>query len=156
MVQKDLDLRIFQLFFEHRLLVCLWKFLYQIDLLMKNIIIKYCCNDMKIKRIYSKQVSHRQEMLACKLIAKINFAQWRYTNQWSIREVVLLLVENYSQYPGRTMWNIVVRTNFWPFPKEAIHDYVIFRNIILKVIQIYFHRYLIIEFRAIKNQIRLR
>ena len=49
----------------------------------------------------------------------INFAQWRYTNQWSIREVVLLLVENYSQYPGRTMWNTVVRTNFWPLLMEA-------------------------------------
>ena len=45
--------------------------------------------------------------------ATSNFAQWRYTNQWSIREVVLLLVENYSQYPGQMTWNIVICTNFW-------------------------------------------
>ena len=51
----------------------------------------------------------------------INFAQWRYTNQWSIREVVLLLVENYSQYPGRRMWNTILRTNFWPLPTEATY-----------------------------------
>ena len=28
-----------------------------------------------------------------------NFAQWRYTNQWSYREVVLLLVENWIPIP---------------------------------------------------------
>ncbi len=28
-----------------------------------------------------------------------NFAQWRYTNQWSFREVVLLLVENWIPIP---------------------------------------------------------
>ena len=36
----------------------------------------------------------------------INFAQWRYTNQWSYREVVLLLVENWYQYPGWSLWKI--------------------------------------------------
>ena len=29
-----------------------------------------------------------------------NFAQWRYSNQWLNREVLLLLVENYTQYPA--------------------------------------------------------
>ena len=29
----------------------------------------------------------------------INFAQWRYTNQWPFREVVLLLVENWIPIP---------------------------------------------------------
>ena len=29
----------------------------------------------------------------------LNFAQWRYTNQWSFREVVLLLVENWIPIP---------------------------------------------------------
>ena len=32
----------------------------------------------------------------------VNFAQWRYSNQWSNREVLLLLVENYTQYPALT------------------------------------------------------
>ena len=30
-----------------------------------------------------------------------SFAQWRYSNQWSNREVLLLLVENYTQYPAQ-------------------------------------------------------
>ena len=30
----------------------------------------------------------------------LSFAQWRYSNQWSNREVLLLLVENYTQYPA--------------------------------------------------------
>ena len=34
-----------------------------------------------------------------------NFAQWRYSNQWSNREVLLLLVENYTQCPAPTRWN---------------------------------------------------
>ena len=42
-----------------------------------------------------------------------NFAQWRYSNQWSNREVLLLLVENYTQYPAPTRWNTLVRGNFW-------------------------------------------
>ena len=43
-----------------------------------------------------------------------NFAQWRYSNQWSNREVLLLLVENYNQYPAPTRWNTLVCGNFWP------------------------------------------
>ena len=35
-------------------------------------------------------------------LSKINFAQWRYSDQWSNREVLLLLVENYTQYPALT------------------------------------------------------
>ena len=42
-----------------------------------------------------------------------NFAQWRYSNQWSNREVLLLLVENYTQYPAPTRWNTLVCGNFW-------------------------------------------
>ena len=45
---------------------------------------------------------------------EINFAQWRYSNQWSNREVLLLLVENYNQYPAPTRWNTLVCGNFWP------------------------------------------
>ena len=41
-----------------------------------------------------------------------SFAQWRYSNQWSNREVLLLLVENYTQYPAISTWNIVVLGNF--------------------------------------------
>ena len=42
----------------------------------------------------------------------LSFAQWRYSNQWSNREVLLLLVENYTQYPALSTWNIVVWGNF--------------------------------------------
>ena len=41
-----------------------------------------------------------------------SFAQWRYSNQWSNREVLLLLVENYTQYPAISTWNTVVLGNF--------------------------------------------
>ena len=34
-----------------------------------------------------------------KNVCRINFAQWRYTNQWPFREVVLLLVENWIPIP---------------------------------------------------------
>ena len=46
------------------------------------------------------------------ICAPINFAQWRYSNQWSNREVLLLLVENYTQYPAISTWNTVVLGNF--------------------------------------------
>ena len=41
-----------------------------------------------------------------------SFAQWRYSNQWSNREVLLLLVENYTQYPALLVWNITDWGNF--------------------------------------------
>ena len=45
-----------------------------------------------------------------------SFAQWRYSNQWSNREVLLLLVENYTQYPALLVWNTTSWGNFWrPF-----------------------------------------
>ena len=47
-----------------------------------------------------------------------SFAQWRYSNQWSNREVLLLLVENYTQYPAISTWNIVVLGNFWKLLQE--------------------------------------
>jgi len=49
-----------------------------------------------------------------------NFAQWRYSNQWSNREVLLLLVENYNQYPAQTEWNISAWGNFWRLLREQI------------------------------------
>ena len=44
--------------------------------------------------------------------AEGNFAQWRYRSQWSLTEARLLLVENYSQLPAQTTWNIVGWCNF--------------------------------------------
>ena len=49
----------------------------------------------------------------CSLTVLPSFAQWRYSNQWSNREVLLLLVENYTQYPALLVWNITSRGNFW-------------------------------------------
>ena len=49
-----------------------------------------------------------------------SFAQWRYSNQWSNREVLLLLVENYTQYPANSMWNTIVYGNFWRLPRKQI------------------------------------
>ena len=49
-----------------------------------------------------------------------NFAQWRYSNQWSNREVLLLLVENYTQYPALTGWNTLVWGNFWRLLRKQI------------------------------------
>ena len=49
-----------------------------------------------------------------------SFAQWRYSNQWSNREVLLLLVENYTQYPAISTWNIVVLGNFWKLLLEQL------------------------------------
>lgn len=42
----------------------------------------------------------------------ISFAQWQYRNQWGSTEVRLLLIENYTQYPAVTTWNIVGSRNF--------------------------------------------
>ena len=49
-----------------------------------------------------------------------NFAQWRYSNQWSNREVLLLLVENYNQYPALLTLNVVDWGNFCMFLREPI------------------------------------
>ena len=49
-----------------------------------------------------------------------SFAQWRYSNQWSNREALLLLVENYTQYPAILTWNIVVLGNFWKLLLEQL------------------------------------
>ena len=49
-----------------------------------------------------------------------NFAQWRYSNQWSNREVLLLLVENYTQYPALPTWNTVCWCNFCRLLRELI------------------------------------
>ena len=42
-----------------------------------------------------------------------SFAQRWYSNQWSNKEMLLLLVENYTQYPALLVWNITSRGNFW-------------------------------------------
>ena len=51
-----------------------------------------------------------------------SFAQWRYSNQWSNREVLLLLVENYTQYPAISTWNTVVFGNFCRLFLEQFHQ----------------------------------
>jgi hypothetical protein len=53
-------------------------------------------------------------------LSYFNFAQWRYSNQWSNREVLLLLVENYNQYPAQIEWNISGWGNFWRLLREQI------------------------------------
>ena len=42
-----------------------------------------------------------------------SFAQWQYRSQWGLSEARLLLIENFSQYPAVTTWNIVGTGNFW-------------------------------------------
>ena len=60
---------------------------------------------------------------------EFNFAQWRYSNQWSNREVLLLLVENYTQYPGLTGWNTPVWANFWRLlRKQILSENSIYQN----------------------------
>ena len=99
----------------------------------------------------------------------INLAQWRYSNQWPFREVELLLVENFNQYPARLTWNTVIRCNFCPvpsgtnnhlyncltqymYPKLVLHRdgcYIITRTLALKLISI------IRNSRAVANSIIL-
>ena len=56
-----------------------------------------------------------------------SFAQWRYSNQWSNREVLLLLVENYTQYPAISTWNTVVLGNFCRLFLEQFGDILSFK-----------------------------
>ena len=58
----------------------------------------------------------------CRVRQFSNFAQWRYSNQWSNREVLLLLVENYNQYPAQTEWNISGWGNFWRLLREQMKN----------------------------------
>ena len=51
-----------------------------------------------------------------------SFAQRRYSNQWSDREVLLLLVENYTQYPAPLVWNTTGWSNFWQFLREHLKE----------------------------------
>ena len=48
----------------------------------------------------------------------ISFAQWRYHSQWGSSEAWLLLVENYTQYPAPTPWNMGGERNLWTFLRE--------------------------------------
>ena len=49
-----------------------------------------------------------------------SFAQWRYSKQWSNRELLLLLVENYTQYPAQQVWKTTCWGNFWRLWWEQI------------------------------------
>ena len=53
-------------------------------------------------------------------ICKTSFAQWRYSKQWSNRELLLLLVENYTQYPALLVWKTTCWGNFWRLSWEQI------------------------------------
>ena len=57
-----------------------------------------------------------------------NFAQWRYSNQWSNREVLLLLVENYNQYPALDLWNINSWGNLWTLRSEQHNKLILLSN----------------------------
>ena len=46
-------------------------------------------------------------------LVEISFAQWRYHSQWGSSEAWLLLVENYTQYPAPTPWNMGGERNLW-------------------------------------------
>ncbi len=39
--------------------------------------------------------------------SNISFAQWQYHSRWGSSEAWLLLIENYTQYPEESTWNIV-------------------------------------------------
>ena len=51
-----------------------------------------------------------------------NFAQWRYTNQWSYREVVLLLVENWIPIPrlGDVKYHLLCQ--FLQVPRNLLYS----------------------------------
>ena len=41
-----------------------------------------------------------------------SFAQWQYHSQWGLSEAWLLLIENYTQYPVLSTWNMAGMHNF--------------------------------------------
>ena len=98
-----------------------------------------------------------RKLKLCKIIFNLSktvsfiFAQWRYSNQWSIREVLLLLVENWYQYPGLMTWNTVIYANFWRFhkkPKCIYHSnlktlYSEFINVLKEILEGYKYLFLI-------------
>ena len=47
----------------------------------------------------------------------VSFAQWQYRSQWGSSEARLLLVENYTQYPAVSSWNMDRHTQFLTSPK---------------------------------------
>lgn len=89
----------------------------------------------------SKKNNYIMMWLMFNALGSANFAQWRYSNQWSIREVLLLLVENYTQYPAWPLWNTNDQGNFWwLIPKlhtsqlnESIKNLIQLRNTTLNL-----------------------
>ena len=67
----------------------------------------YFCSDLHWTLLHlSKVVEKTQKICSVSRVLGFltwysfsNFAQWRYTNQWPFREVVLLLVENWIPIP---------------------------------------------------------
>ena len=52
-----------------------------------------------------------------------SFAQWQYHSQWGSSEAWLLLVENYTQYPAMTAWNMAGRRNLCtPFRGQYLNQ----------------------------------
>ena len=53
-----------------------------------------------------------------------SFAQWQYHSQWSKSEAWLLLVENYTQYPAVSSWNMERNLQFLKSPMggEYLND----------------------------------
>ena len=70
--------------------------------------------------IFSSKETFWVEINPILRVMNSNFAQWRYSNQWSNREVLLLLVENYNQYPALDSWNIDSWGNFWRLLREQL------------------------------------
>ena len=56
----------------------------------------------------------------------ISFAQWQYRSLWGLSEARLLLIENYTQYPALTAWNMAAVQFLWA-STEAV-DLTIIHN----------------------------
>ena len=70
----------------------------------------------------SKPLLPRQLQVSTSWPGCLSFAQRWYSNHWSNREVLLLLVENYTQYPALLVWNITSWGNFWRPQLELFVD----------------------------------
>ena len=84
--------------------------------LLKTIAVKFVYLNLARRKTASSQLSNEMNTVpSSQIMLKyviVSFAQWRYSNQWSNREVLLLLVENYTQYPALLVWNITNWGNF--------------------------------------------
>ena len=67
----------------------------------------YFCSDLHWTLLHLSKVAEKTQKICSvsRVLAFLtwnffsNFAQWRYTNQWPFREMVLLLVENWIPIP---------------------------------------------------------